>query len=123
MKIFPIESIFVSLVSIRSPLPDQFIHIGKPWQVTGISHVQSYQEKPAMNKDMFDSKWKEIRSQSNGWWSLMTDDELDKVAKSAVKYDKYVTLLQVKYGYTRDQARKEIARRMTEFENRQKIIA
>ena len=76
-----------------------------------------------MNKDMFDSKWKEIRSQSNGWWSLMTDEELDKVAKSAVKYDKYVTLLQVKYGYTRDQARKEISRRMTEFEARQKLIS
>ena len=76
-----------------------------------------------MNKDMFDSKWKEIRSQSNGWWSLMTDDELDKVAKSAVKFDKYVTLLQVKYGYTRDQARKEISKRMTEFEARQKLIS
>lgn len=76
-----------------------------------------------MNKDMFDSKWKEIRSQSNGWWSLMTDEELDKVAKSAVKFDKYVTLLQVKYGYTRDQARKEISKRMTEFEARQKLIS
>ena len=76
-----------------------------------------------MNKDIFDSKWKEIRSQSNGWWSLMTDEELDKVAKSAVKFDKYVTLLQVKYGYTRDQARKEISKRMAEFEARQKLIS
>jgi len=74
-----------------------------------------------MNKDMFESKWKQIRSQSNSWWSLMTEVELEKVAKAAVKFDKYVTVLQVKYGYTREQARKEINRRVTEYENGQKI--
>jgi len=74
-----------------------------------------------MNKDMFESKWKQIRSQSNSWWSLMTEVELEKVAKATVKFDKYVTVLQVKYGYTREQARKEINRRVTEYENGQKI--
>ena len=74
-----------------------------------------------MNKDMFESKWKQIRSQSNSWWSLMTEVELEKVAKAAVKFDKYVTVLQVKYGYTREQARKEINRHVAEYENGQKI--
>jgi hypothetical protein len=69
-----------------------------------------------MNKDMFESKWKEIRSLSNGWWSLVTDFDLDKIAKADVKYDRYVVMLQVKYGYTRDQARKEISKRMAEME-------
>jgi acetamidase/formamidase len=76
---------------------------------------------PNMNKDMFESKWKQIRSQSNGWWSLVTEEELDKVAKAAVKFDKYVTMLQVKYGYTRDQARKELSKHVTEYEARQKL--
>lgn len=74
-----------------------------------------------MNKDMFETKWKQIRSQSNGWWSLVTEEELDKVAKAAVKFDKYVTMLQVKYGYTRDQARKELSKHVTEYEARQKL--
>jgi hypothetical protein len=72
-----------------------------------------------MNKDLFESKWKEIRSLSNGWWSLVTDYDLDKVAKADVKYDRYVVMLQVKYGYTRIQAKKEIARRVLEHETSQ----
>lgn len=61
---------------------------------------------------MFDSKWQQIRSQSNGWWSLIVDSDLDKVEKWPVMRDKYVMILQVKYGYTRDQAREEIDRRV-----------
>jgi hypothetical protein len=73
-----------------------------------------------MNKDLFESKWKEIRSQTSAWWSLMSNDDLIKVDKADVKFDKYVTMLQVKYGYTREQARKEINKRTTEYETSQK---
>jgi len=74
-----------------------------------------------MNKEVFESKWTEIRGLSNGWWSLVTDYDLDKVAKAEVKYDRYVTMLQVKYGYTRAQARKAIGDRMVEHETGQKV--
>ena len=30
-----------------------------------------------MNKDIFESKWEQIRAQSKVWWSLFTDDDLD----------------------------------------------
>ncbi len=72
-----------------------------------------------MNKDIFEGKWKQIRSQTPKWWSLMGSHDLEKIDKAEVKYDRYVTLLQVKYGYTRDQARKEFARRFAEFEAEQ----
>lgn len=72
-----------------------------------------------MNKDLFESKWKQIRSQTTAWWSLMNDDDLTKVDKSEVKLDKYVTLLQVKYGYTREEAKKEVAKRMAGYEAEQ----
>ena len=72
-----------------------------------------------MNKDLFESKWKQIRSQTTAWWSLMNDDDLTKVDKSEVKFDKYVTLLQVKYGYTREEAKKEVAKRMAGYEAEQ----
>jgi hypothetical protein len=72
-----------------------------------------------MNKDLFESKWKQIRGQTPAWWSLMSNDDLIKVDKADVKYDKYVTMLQVKYGYTREQARKEISKRTAEYETKQ----
>ena len=73
-----------------------------------------------MNKDMFESKWKQIRSQTTAWWSLMSDNDLIKVDKAEVKLAKYTTMLRVKYGYTYDQARKEIGKHMAEYEADQK---
>jgi hypothetical protein len=69
-----------------------------------------------VNKAIFEEKWKQIRTQSKVWWSLFTDDDLNKVEKAPIKLDKYVTLLQVKYGYTRGQAKVEINRRVTDLE-------
>lgn len=73
-----------------------------------------------MNKAIFEEKWDVIRSQSTGWWSLMADFDLIKVDKADVKFDKFVTMLQVKYGYTRQQAREEIGRFWAEYEAKNK---
>ena len=73
-----------------------------------------------MNKDLFESKWKQIRSQTTAWWSLMGDFDLIKVDKANVKLDKYVTMLQVKYGYTREQAKKEVIKHLVVYEAGQK---
>jgi hypothetical protein len=69
-----------------------------------------------MNRDIFEEKWKEIRGQTQGWWSLFSDLDLTKVDKAPVKRDKYVVMLQVKYGFTRDGARAEIDKRVAEYE-------
>ena len=73
-----------------------------------------------MNKAIFEEKWGLIRSQSTGWWSLMADYDLNKVDKADVKFDKFVTMLQVKYGYTRQKAREEIGRFWAEYEAKNK---
>ena len=73
-----------------------------------------------MNKTIFEEKWKEIRGQSTVRWSLMADHDLDKVEKAEVKFDKFVTMLQVKYGYTRQQAREEIAKFWSEYKAKTK---
>ena len=65
-----------------------------------------------MNKTIFDGKWKEIRGKSKEWWSLINDLDLSRVDKAAIKLDKYVVLLQVKYGYTKQYAREEITKRI-----------
>ena len=73
-----------------------------------------------INKAVFDEKWKVIRDQSTNWWSLMVEYDLVKVDKADVKFDKFVTMLQVKYGYTRQKAREEINRLWTEYEAKNK---
>ena len=70
----------------------------------------------AMNKTIFEEKWKEIRGQSTARWSLMADFDLSKVDKAEYKYDRFVTMLQVKYGYTRQQAREEVNKLWAEYE-------
>lgn len=70
----------------------------------------------AMNKAIFEEKWKLIRAQSTARWSLMADFDLSKVDKADDKYDRFVTMLQVKYGYTRQQAREEVNKLWMEHE-------
>ncbi|GAB4506869.1 MAG: hypothetical protein Fur0017_31280 [Anaerolineales bacterium] len=66
-------------------------------------------------KSKFDQKWKLIRRQSVEWWSLIAEHDLKKVDKADDKLDKFLTILQVKYGYTRLQARDEINKRWAEY--------
>ena len=68
----------------------------------------------AINKSIFEENWKAIRSQSTARWSLMAEHDLVKVDKADVKFDKFVTMLQVKYGLTRELARDEINRLWSE---------
>ena len=74
-------------------------------------------------KSKFDEKWKMIRGQSTEWFSLMAELDLKKVDKAEDKLDKFVTILQVKYGYTRQKAREEIARLWSEYEAKNKNTA
>ena len=74
-----------------------------------------------MNKAIFEEKWDQIRGQTTAWWSLIAEYDLNKVDKADVKFDKFVTMLQVKYGYTRQKAREEIGRVWAEYEAKSKI--
>jgi hypothetical protein len=84
--------------------------------LSGTKPSTKKQENLALNKKLFENKWKQIRSQTTAWWTLMSEYDLKKVDKADVKLDKYVTMLQVKYGYTRQQAKTEIDKRVAEFE-------
>ena len=76
----------------------------------------------AMNKANFEENWKAFRSQSTTRWSLMAEHDLAKVDKADVKFDKFTTMLQVKYGITRQQAREEINRLWAEHEAKSKLV-
>jgi len=74
-----------------------------------------------MNKTIFEENWKVIRSQSTERWSLMAEYDLNKVDKAEVKFDKFVTMLRVKYGYTQEKAREEIGRLWAEYQAKTKV--
>jgi hypothetical protein len=69
-----------------------------------------------VTKDIFEDKWEQIRAQSKVWWSLFSDDDLNKVEKAPIKRDKYAMMLRVKYGYTHERAKEEIKRRVAELQ-------
>ena len=69
-----------------------------------------------MNKTIFEENWAVIRGLLNAKWSLMVEYDLHKVDRADVKFDKFVTMLQVKYGYTRQRAREEVASLWAEYE-------
>ena len=69
-----------------------------------------------VNNDVFENKWEQIRAQSKKWWSLFSDDDLNKVANAPIKRDKYAIMLRVKYGYTHERAKEEINRRIAALE-------
>jgi uncharacterized protein YjbJ (UPF0337 family) len=58
-----------------------------------------------MNWDIISGQWKQWKGKVREKWGDLTDDELDRIAG---KKDQLVGLLQEKYGYTRDQADREI---------------
>jgi uncharacterized protein YjbJ (UPF0337 family) len=69
-----------------------------------------------MNKAIFEGKWKQIRGRSKEWWSLINDLDLSRIDKATEKLERFVVLLQVKYGYTKQFAREEINKRVVEQE-------
>jgi len=76
----------------------------------------------AMNKSTFEENWKAISSESTARWNLMADFDLAKVDKAEDKYDRFVTMLQVKYGLNRQQAREEVAKFWLEYEAKSKLL-
>jgi len=77
----------------------------------------------AITKTIFDKNWKKvIRGQSMARWNLIAEHDLVRVDKAEVKYDRFATMLQVKYGYTRQRACEEINRFWVEHEIKMRVM-
>lgn len=57
-----------------------------------------------MNTDIAEGKWKQLKADIQRSWGDLTDDEIDQVKG---KRDKFVGLLQEKYGKARKEAEEE----------------
>ena len=58
-----------------------------------------------MNTDILEGKWKQLRGEIRETWGGLTDDELDQIAG---KRDKLAGRLQEKYGWSKDEAERQI---------------
>jgi uncharacterized protein YjbJ (UPF0337 family) len=65
-----------------------------------------------MNKDIFEGNWRQFQGQVKQTWGKLTDDDMTYIEGSR---DKLIGKLQERYGWTREQANKEIDERMTQF--------
>jgi len=66
-----------------------------------------------LNSDVLKGKWKQMRGQVKQWWGDLTDDDLDQIDGSV---DKLVGRLQERYGYAREDAQKEVDRRLKTYD-------
>jgi uncharacterized protein YjbJ (UPF0337 family) len=65
-----------------------------------------------MNQDVFSGKWRELRGTLRSWWGRLSDDDLEKIGGEK---DKLIGVVQEKYGQTREQAEREVDRRLSEY--------
>ncbi len=66
-----------------------------------------------MHKGGFEGNWKPVRDQAKEWWGQLTGDNMDKVGGQR---NKFIGLIQEKYGYTREKAEQEFDRHMAEYQ-------
>ena len=62
-----------------------------------------------MSGDVLKGQWKQVRGHAKEWWGKLTDDDLDKVDG---KFDRFVGVIQERYGLAKEKAAAEIVRRL-----------
>jgi uncharacterized protein YjbJ (UPF0337 family) len=58
-----------------------------------------------MNEDIFKGKWNQFKGNIKQTWGDLTDSDIARVEGS---YDRFVGVLQERYGWRREQAEREV---------------
>jgi len=58
-----------------------------------------------MNADVLKGQWHQLKGEVKSRWGKLTDDDLDRTSGDA---EKLIGRLQERYGYARDQAKREV---------------
>lgn len=66
-----------------------------------------------MNWDIVEGKWKQLKGEVQNQWGKLTDDEVDRIQGNR---EKFVGLVQERYGIAKDEAERQI----DDFAKRQK---
>jgi uncharacterized protein YjbJ (UPF0337 family) len=67
--------------------------------------VNFHEKAPGMNWEQIAGNWKQLKGQVKEKWGKLTDDDLDVIEG---KKDQLVGRLQERYGYSKEQAEKEL---------------
>jgi uncharacterized protein YjbJ (UPF0337 family) len=67
--------------------------------------VNSHEKEQGMNWDQISGNWKQFKGHVKEKWGKLTDDDLDVIEG---KKDQLIGRLQERYGYTKEQAEKEL---------------
>ena len=65
-----------------------------------------------MERKILQNNWSEMRGQISEWWDDLTDEDLDRIDGNP---DQLITVLQERYGYTRNLAFLEVEIRMASY--------
>ena len=57
-----------------------------------------------LNQDIFEGKWKQLKGSLKKMWGKLTDDDIQKIDGS---YDRFIGIVQERYGHSREEAEKE----------------
>jgi len=58
-----------------------------------------------MNTDTLKGQWHQLKGEIKSQWGKLTDDDLDRASGDA---EKLIGRIQERYGYARDQAKREV---------------
>ena len=58
-----------------------------------------------MNKEILKGKWLQTKGDVRSWWGKMTDDDVDQIQGDL---QKFLGKLKERYGYSHEQAEKEL---------------
>jgi uncharacterized protein YjbJ (UPF0337 family) len=67
---------------------------------------------PPSTPDPLAGHWEDLRPQLRSWWEHLTDADLAQIGG---QQDRLITVLQQRYGYTRERAQQEVDRRLQEY--------
>jgi uncharacterized protein YjbJ (UPF0337 family) len=70
-----------------------------------IDGIQRPHREVAMDWNRVEGNWKQIKGRAKEQWGKLTDDDLDVISG---RRDQLEGKIQERYGYAKDQARKEI---------------
>jgi uncharacterized protein YjbJ (UPF0337 family) len=67
---------------------------------------------PPSTPDPLVGQWENLRHQLRSWWDRLTEADLAQIGGQR---DRLISVLQQRYGYTRERAQQEVDRRLQEY--------
>jgi uncharacterized protein YjbJ (UPF0337 family) len=75
---------------------------------------------PPTSPDPLTGPWEQLRPQLRSWWDRLTEADLAQIGGQK---DRLISLLQQRYGYTRERAQQEVDRRLQEYSEKTAGVA